>query len=75
MVLDEYKINQIIQILNLERIKLIQKLEIWLYPNQINEEFIKNLESIKKEFNHNIVFKIVEEGEYKDVQNIISNQN
>ena len=75
MNLDENKLNQIIQVLNLEKIKVVQKIELWLYPNQTDKEFNEKVESLKKELGQKIILKIIEEGRIEDAKSIVSNES
>ena len=75
MEIDQNKLNQIIQILNLEKIKLTYKVELLLYPKQIDEEFEKKVTTLKKELGSDVILRIVEEGEIYNGEPIVPNQS
>jgi len=72
MVLDQNSLNHIVQILNLEQIIVSQKIELLLFPIKIDDEFNKKVDSLKKELGHDVILKIVEEGEICNVKSIVS---
>ncbi len=61
--IDQNQLNQIVQFLNLEKIVVRQKIELYGFPKERTEEFEKKLEIVKKQLGNNVDLKIVNEGE------------
>jgi len=63
--IDQNQINQIAQFLNLEKINVIQKIELLCFPKVNNDEFKIKVENVKKELKKipNVDLHIVEEGD------------
>lgn len=67
MKLDNRRLEQIVRFLNLEKIMVKQITELTLFPIVTDEEFEGRLEILKENFK-GVIFRVVEEGEYKHVE-------
>jgi hypothetical protein len=61
--MDQNQLNQIVQFLNLEKILIRQRVELYCFPKEQTEDFQKKLEMVKKELGNSVDLKIVNEGE------------
>ena len=71
--IDNNQLNQIAKKLNLEKISVIQKVEILCFPKKNDKEFkekFKKVEKDVKKISKQIDLKIVEEGEIDNVKAI-----
>ena len=61
--MDQNQLNQIVNFLNLEKIVVRQKIELYCFPKEQSEDFHKKVEMIKKDLGNSVDLKIVNEGE------------
>ena len=61
--IDQNRLNQIVNFLNLEKIVVREKLEVYCFPKEQTEDFYKKVEMVKKDLGNSIDLKIVNEGE------------
>jgi|LSQX01.2.fsa_nt_gb hypothetical protein len=68
--IDQNKLNQIIQFLNLEKINVVQKIELYCFPREYSKEFEQKVKTIQKDIGNNITLKIIYEGEIENNANL-----
>lgn len=74
MELNNESIEKIGKFLNLEKIMVRQRIELLLYVNEENEDFIEKIDFLKTMYK-NVIFNVVKKGELPDVKSIISGTN
>ena len=74
MELNNETIQKIGKFLNLEKIMVRQRIELLLYVNEENEDFIEKINFLKTMYK-NVIFNVVKKGELPDVKSIISGTN
>jgi len=73
--IDQSKLNEIARFLNLEKMLIRNKLELYCTPNSNDEEFKKRVEIIRKEIGNEAELKIIEEGEIDDDRNKLCSES